>query len=135
MTHEFAFLKPRAMSVNLRDHGLFDLRDGQARGVDPTHQGRDTVFVVRRCGRYYAYEDRCPHYGDTPMAWRKDAYLNRDGTRIVCSAHGAEFDIETGECLIGPCIGQPLKRVAIETDQDDGGLLTLAAALQICIPT
>lgn len=120
--------------INLRDHALFDLRDGQSRGVDPARRGRDTVFVVRSAGRFFAYEDRCPHYGDTPMAWRKDAYLNRAGTRIVCAAHGAEFDIETGQCLLGPCLGQSLTRVPIEADHDDAGLLMLAAALQCRIP-
>lgn len=122
-------------TINLRDCGLFDLRDGQSRGVDPARRGRDSVFVVRRAGHFFAYEDRCPHYGATPMAWRKDSYLNREGTRIVCSAHGAEFDIESGECLLGPCLGQALIRVAIESDQDDAALLSLAIALQMRIPT
>ena len=52
------------------------------------------------------------------MAWRKDAYLNGDCSRIVCSAHGAQFDIATGLCLLGPCLGQSLTRVPLAVDTD-----------------
>jgi nitrite reductase/ring-hydroxylating ferredoxin subunit len=47
------------------------------------------------------------------MAWRKDAYLNAAGDRIVCAAHGAQFDIESGVCTLGPCLGQRLQPVAL----------------------
>jgi nitrite reductase/ring-hydroxylating ferredoxin subunit len=32
----------------------------------------------------------------------------------VCYAHGAEFDIATGQCLLGPCLGQSLDPVKLE---------------------
>ncbi len=51
------------------------IAEGEARGFDPS-QGGPPVFVVRRAGALLAYWDACPHYGDTPMAWRTDAYLN-----------------------------------------------------------
>jgi nitrite reductase/ring-hydroxylating ferredoxin subunit len=90
-----------------------DLQDGAARGFDPWQEGRDTMFVVRQRSRVHAWRDACPHYGATPMAWRKDAYLNADARRIVRSAHGALFDIESGVCTLGPCLGQHLERVPI----------------------
>ncbi|HTH74428.1 MAG TPA: Rieske (2Fe-2S) protein [Trinickia sp.] len=95
-----------------------DLTDPGARGFDPGEVGRDTLFIVRRGAELRAYRDACPHFGDTPMAWRKNAYLNGDGTRIVCHAHGAQFDIESGECLLGPCLGQRLEPVEIEVTRD-----------------
>ncbi len=52
------------------------------------------------------------------MAWRKDAYLNGDGTRIVCHAHGAQFDIGSGVCVLGPCVGHALEPVKIEVAED-----------------
>src|SRR3954447_20496171 len=85
--------------------------DGEARGFDPWNSGRDSVFVVNHNGRLRAWRDACPHYGDVPMAWRKNAYLNVERTRIVCAAHGAQFDIETGLCTLGPCLGQRLQAV------------------------
>jgi nitrite reductase/ring-hydroxylating ferredoxin subunit len=42
------------------------------------------------------------------MAWRKDAYLDGTGQHIVCAAHGAQFDIATGLCTLGPCLGESL---------------------------
>ncbi len=89
-----------------------ELREGASRGFDPTGTGRDTMFVVRRNG-LHAWRKACPHWANTSMAWRKDAFLNPDGTRIVCSAHGAQFDIATGVCTLGPCIGETLVRVSL----------------------
>jgi nitrite reductase/ring-hydroxylating ferredoxin subunit len=90
-----------------------------ARGFDPHGTGSDRMFVVRSGGRLYGWRDACPHYGDTPMAWRKDAYLNAEGSRIVCSAHGALFLPDTGECTRGPCLGQNLFPVALDCSRGD----------------
>jgi nitrite reductase/ring-hydroxylating ferredoxin subunit len=90
-----------------------DLPDGESRGFDPWNEGQDSVLLVRRGARVFGWRDACPHYGGTPMAWRKDAYLNADRTRIVCAAHGAQFDIVTGICTLGPCLGQGLQAVQL----------------------
>jgi nitrite reductase/ring-hydroxylating ferredoxin subunit len=100
-----------------------DLPDPGARGFDPDGTGRDTLFVVRRGAELRAYRDACPHFGDTPMAWRRHAYLNGDGTRIVCHAHGAQFDIASGECLLGPCLGRHLEPVEIEVTSNGDVML------------
>lgn len=70
----------------------------------------------------YVYRDACPHL-DTPMAWRKDAYLNTARDRIVCFAHGALFEIESGRCVLGPCINQFLQPVPFNLDAQ--GYLTI----------
>lgn len=105
---------------------LDDLPDGGARGFDPRAGGRDTVFVVRRGAVLRGYENICPHHG-TPLPWRKDAYLNAAGDRIVCAAHGALFEIDTGLCTLGPCLGDVLTPVPL-TLHDDGEV-HLAASL------
>lgn len=102
-----------------------DLIDGAARGFDPEGRGSDTVFVVRRGDEVVGYRNACPHVGGAPMAWRKDAYLNADGSRIVCHAHGAQFDIASGLCLLGPCVGQSLQRLAVHVDAQGAVLLAL----------
>lgn len=91
---------------------LSDLPDGASRGFDPRRTGQDTLLVVRQGRRLFAYADACPHHG-TPMAWRKDAYLNAAADRIVCAAHGAQFDIHTGRCTLGPCLGDSLAPVRL----------------------
>ncbi|AFJ85876.1 Ferredoxin, 2Fe-2S [Burkholderia sp. KJ006] len=104
--------------LRVRLASVADLPDPGARGFDPDGAGRDTLFVVRRGEQLHAWRDACPHFGDTPMAWRKDAYLNGDATRIVCHAHGAQFDMASGVCLLGPCLGQRLIAVPIEVTED-----------------
>ncbi|GAB4356843.1 MAG: hypothetical protein Kow0026_16810 [Oricola sp.] len=91
-----------------------DLADGRSRGFDPLGEGRDTMFIVRRGGRLFAWRNSCPHYDRARMAWRKDEFLNGDRSRIMCAAHGAMFEIETGICTIGPCLGRRLTAVDIE---------------------
>lgn len=90
-----------------------DLPDGSARGF-PVPGLRCKVVLVRKRDEVQGYLDSCPHYEPgTPMAWKTDAYLNGDGTHIACHSHGALFDIETGECVIGPCLGRSLTRVPL----------------------
>ncbi len=94
---------------------LDDLPDGGARGFDPQRRGQDSLLVVRHGRQLYAYADACPHHG-TPMAWRKDAYLNAASDRIVCAAHGAQFEIPTGRCTLGPCLGESLTPLPLVLD-------------------
>jgi nitrite reductase/ring-hydroxylating ferredoxin subunit len=89
------------------------LVDGASRGFDPLGEGRDTMFVVRRGDRVFGWRNACPHYDFARMAWKKDAFLNADGSRIQCSAHGALFRIEDGLCEVGPCVGQSLTPVPL----------------------
>lgn len=90
-----------------------ELPDGSARGFDPHSSGRDTVFLVRQGDRLSAWVNRCPHHG-TPLAWRRNAYLNAAGDRIVCGAHGAQFAIDTGLCTLGPCLGDRLTPAQVQ---------------------
>lgn len=108
--------------------GAGELAEGTARGFDPGGTGRDTMFIVRR-GGLHGWRNACPHWGGTSMAWRKDAFLNREGTRIVCAAHGAHFEIATGVCTLGPCIGEKLARVEL-TASEDGSLLVDLSQLE-----
>ncbi len=103
---------------------LDELEDGEARGFDPFGQGRDAVFIIRRGETLRAYKNVCPHQGAS-LPWRKDAYLNADRTRIVCSAHGAQFDIDSGRCLLGPALGQSLQPAAVAVDQGGKVLLEM----------
>jgi nitrite reductase/ring-hydroxylating ferredoxin subunit len=106
--------------MKLRLCRLDELPDGGARGFKRHGGGRDTLFVVRRGERLNAYLNACPHVDGAPMAWRRDAYLNGDGSRIVCAAHGAQFDIDNGQCTLGPCLGQSLTPVPLDVDAEGG---------------
>lgn len=110
---------------NPREHllcRLGELPEGGSRGFDPQGRGQASVFVVRHGGAVQVYADSCPHHG-TPMAWRRDAYLNAAGDRIVCAAHGALFEIDTGLCVLGPCLGERL--TALPWRVEGGNLLVM----------
>ena len=108
----------RGSTARVRLCRIEELPDGDARGFDPLQRGFDTLFVIRRGDRLHAWRDQCPHMRGVGMAWRKDAYLNAARDRIVCSAHGALFEIETGLCTLGPCVGQSLQPAPVIVDAD-----------------
>jgi nitrite reductase/ring-hydroxylating ferredoxin subunit len=90
-----------------------DLTEGAARGFALSAL-RQKVIILRKAGRLHGWLDACPHYeGGTPMAWKSDAYLNGTGTHLACHSHGALFDVETGACVLGPCLGKGLTRVEL----------------------
>ncbi len=92
------------------------IEEGQARGFDLDGEGEDKIFVVRSEGELRGWRNACPHINGAPMAWRKDAYLNAEGSRIVCHAHGAEFLPESGLCIRGPCVGKRLIAAPVTVD-------------------
>jgi nitrite reductase/ring-hydroxylating ferredoxin subunit len=92
---------------------LDEIPDGDSRGFDPLRTGQDTMLIVRRGKTLHAWRDACPHIHGVPMAWRKNAYLNASRDSIVCSAHGALFNIASGVCTLGPCLGQALEPMTV----------------------
>ncbi|WP_447717103.1 Rieske (2Fe-2S) protein [Pluralibacter gergoviae] len=83
------------------------LAEAQAQGFDPEGAGQATVIALRYRGDIYLWRNRCPHL-DTPMNWRENAFLNARGDLLVCFAHGALFEPDSGRCIQGACLGQRL---------------------------
>lgn len=69
-------------------------------------------FVVRLGSAVRAYVNHCPHAG-FPLNWQPDGFLAPDMPLIRCVMHGALFEIETGDCVAGPCMGLGLQPLAI----------------------
>ena len=76
--------------------------------------GKDGAFTgliaVRQGDQVYVYENACPHIG-TPLDWIPDRFLSADGRYLICATHGAQFTIDTGACISGPCRGDRLTPV------------------------
>lgn len=85
----------------------------------------ESVFAVCRDGIVRVYRNRCPHAG-APLNWMPHRFLDRSGEHIICSAHGALFDIDSGACVAGPCPGQSL--VAVPFVIRDGHLWLMDAS-------
>jgi nitrite reductase/ring-hydroxylating ferredoxin subunit len=90
-----------------------DIPDGQARGFAPIDSGHRSIFAVRRGHRAFVYINKCPHAG-AELEYAQDRFLSADGLRIICFAHNAQFDVETGNCIAGPCLGEALEAVAAD---------------------
>ncbi len=87
---------------------LDDIPDGQARGFVLDRGGAELrLFVVRRGGRVHGYRNACPHVG-VPLDWTEDRFMTLDGTHLLCGTHGAQFRVEDGYCVLGPCKGKSL---------------------------
>ncbi len=70
-------------------------------------------FVVRKGDDVFAYQNVCMHVGH-PLNWKPDGFLTKDGSKIMCSSHGAIYEIESGECVAGPCPGKKLRKIEME---------------------
>lgn len=97
-----------------------DIPDGGSKGFGPAKGGFTGLFAVRRGDNVMIYINACPHIG-VPLDWAPDRFLSTDGALIVCSMHGATFEIETGLCTAGPCFGDRLE--AVPSAIEDGAVV------------
>jgi nitrite reductase/ring-hydroxylating ferredoxin subunit len=102
---------------------LDDIADPGAKGfVFGSGTNRFEMFVVRKGANVFAYLNTCPHLGSTLDTFQ-DQFLTQDKELIFCSLHGAQFQIEDGLCVIGPCLRKHLTKIAVAIDN---GALTIA---------
>lgn len=80
------------------------------------------LFAVKKDGRVYVYVNSCPHIG-IPLEFQPDEFLDMEKRFIQCANHGALFEIETGDCIAGPCSGQALTAVPFKIEGEDLRLL------------
>lgn len=92
---------------------LHELADPGSRGFT-LGQGEWPLkgFVVRKGETVRAYVNHCPHAG-YPLNWNPDQFLAPELAVIRCVMHGALFEVETGDCIVGPCVGHALQPLAI----------------------
>jgi len=77
--------------------------------------GTQAAFVLRWQG-VHAYLNRCEHVA-VELDWRPGEFLDASGQYLMCAAHGALYEPDTGLCVDGPCRGRALQRlVVIERD-------------------
>lgn len=94
-----------------------EIPEREARSYE-TNNG-ETIFITQRDGSFYAYQNLCPHL-QTELEFLENKFLDADGEFIECSTHGALFDVESGECISGPCMGDKLEKVDIKVHSDGG---------------
>ena len=92
-----------------------DLAENQSRGF--TLANDEAIFAVKKEGQIYLYKNSCPHLG-IELEWIEHQFLDASNALIQCATHGAQFLIESGECVSGPCVGQHLKAIDFEIDEN-----------------
>lgn len=101
---------------------LCDLNSIDSNGAKGIDVNGNHLVVVRKEEQVFVYVNSCPHIGIT-LEFQPDQFLDLDGKFIQCANHGALFEIETGDCIAGPCSGQSLRPVPI-TIEDNQIMIT-----------
>ena len=103
---------PKPTTGARRVCALDDIDDGATRLVETEPERDPDIFVVRKGARVFAYVNDCPHQ-NLPLDLVPGRFLDLHKARILCTNHGARFEIETGECVLGPCRGERLAAVPV----------------------
>lgn len=69
-----------------------------------TAKGDFPLLILRTGQGLRAYVNACPHQY-LPLDYRGTQLMSADGTRLMCTAHGAQFDIESGAVIRGADCG------------------------------
>lgn len=97
---------------------LSDLDNPGTKEAEVHVQGRPhNIFLVRKGDSVFAYLNICPHAGQ-PLNRMRNRFLNQAETHLLCSAHAASFEIETGLCTGGPCAGKSLTPLPLHQSGD-----------------
>ena len=65
--------------------------------------GRFPLILIRKDGELRGYVNACPHQY-LPLDYQGKQLVSACGGKLMCTAHGAQFEIHTGEALAGaPC--------------------------------
>lgn len=80
-----------------------------------TERGGFPLLVLRDGETIRAFVNACPHQY-LPLDYRGTNLLSADGTKLLCTAHGASFDKSTGAALAGADCG--LDPVPVMQDGD-----------------
>lgn len=103
---------------------LSDIPSQKARGFNLLVAAEDGTehpwpIVVVRWGRnVFGYVNQCPHH-NVNLDWERNQFLDANGTRLMCGKHGALFDLGSGACVAGPCLGGGLTPIALAVIDDD----------------
>ena len=92
---------------NRRGRAFSLLRVQEDKSEEPWH-----IFIVRWDRQVFSYVNRCPHNG-VNLDWEANQFLEQGSKRIVCGKHGSQFELETGKCVGGPCLGQGLEPISV----------------------
>ena len=116
------------MDGNHHGEALCKLADIGERGREvciETETGPQWLMVFYRDGRLTAWRNVCPHQGRA-LNWAPNEFLFSPDGLLVCSHHGASFELGDGLCLEGPCRGDRLSPVDVRLEDGQVYLASLS---------
>ena len=107
-------LNPVTANADAALIALERIEDGGLAEAEAVVDGEAESLILHRDGeRVRGWLNICPHAGRR-LDWAPGKFLLDNQGRLVCAAHGATFELDTGECVAGPCRGARLRAVAVE---------------------
>ena len=102
---------------------LDEMPENGARGFEVTGADGEplNIIVWRDAETVRGFVNKCPHLG-LPLETFPDRFLSKDGSTLICSAHGARFN-RAGTCTSGPCQGVALTQLDIHLAERDAKLM------------
>lgn len=95
-----------------------EINDPGSKSFEIKHGRKNiSLFVVHKNGAFTAYVNSCPHTG-VNLDWQEDQFLDMDNMFIQCSTHDALFEIDSGICIAGPCVGDCLQALELVIDNE-----------------
>jgi|SaaInl5LU_22_DNA_1037371.scaffolds.fasta_scaffold03254_6 nitrite reductase/ring-hydroxylating ferredoxin subunit len=91
-----------------------DFQDSQAREFELNGQ---SIILISWYGAWYAYINNCPH-ANWPLNLDPDVFFDSDRQFLQCSNHMALFEVKSGICQAGPCVGDRLVALPVEIRGD-----------------
>ena len=99
---------------------IADLVEEKSLGFDVKVNGKVHRFLaVKKNSCLRVFYNTCPHIG-APLNILPNKFLDSEKKHILCSNHGALFNLEDGYCIKGPCIKKSLTPAKFEVE--DGRL-------------
>ena len=77
---------------------IASLDDLEGEGLAAFGVEGERIAVAHVGGTFHAFDDSCPHR-QCSLAEGK-----LDGSVVTCPCHGSEFDVASGERLVGPAV-------------------------------
>ncbi len=101
---------------NLAEVSKRKFEEGQGRSFVGRVEGKKFKgLVTKKLGKFYAYENLCCHL-PIPLDLEDDQFFSYDQAFLQCQMHGALYEIETGQCVGGPCVGSQLRSLVVHEE-------------------
>jgi nitrite reductase/ring-hydroxylating ferredoxin subunit len=78
-------------------------------------------FLIRYENKVYAYVNQCAHI-PIELDWKQGEFFTAEKDLLICATHGAQYQPNTGLCVMGPCKGRSLKPMDV---LEENGLIVV----------